>query len=572
VKLCPIRLLGFAVFVSGLLAPRAESQVAITRISTDATGVEGDGPSDVPGFSADGRWVAFRSKAENLVDDDTNQDIDVFVKDLGSGTVALMSVKLAGYEDFGGMSWGGSLSSDGRFVAYYSYSEHLVDGDTNLCPDCFVRDRDPDANGVFDEGNGTTTRVSVATDGTQANLTAANPRISDDGRIVVFESYATTLVPDDTNGVYDVYVRDLVAGVTTRVSVDSNGAQSNGASYAAWISADGRYVSFESQASNLVPGDTNGVNDVFVRDLVLGTTTRVSVDSSGVQGDKASSGFAPFSADARYVAFTSFADDLVPGDQNGHGDVFLRDLSIGTTTRVSLDSNGGEGNGDSGAPALSGDGSRVSFESLATNLAANDTNHASDVFVRDIAAGVTTLLSQSAGGTLGNRESFASALTIDGRFAAFTSLSDQLVPSDTNKSDDVFLVDLDPTPLASWTNYGTGFPGTNGIPAFTAESDPVLGTHVTLDLENSAANYTVGAWYLGLQRTSLPTALGGDLLVLPALTGLIGLSPNGATLFGDLPDDDALEGVVLDLQAMELDAGATHSVSFTAGLELVLGR
>ena len=178
----------------------------------------------------------------------------------------------------------------------------------------------------------TITRVSVDSAGNQANASSFDPSISADGRFVAFTSSASNLVPGDTNNNRDVFVRDLSTNTTTRVSVGSAGNQANEDSSSSSISADGRFVGFWSNASNIVPGDTNDSSDIFVRDLSTNTTTRVSVDSAGNQGTGGSSD-ASISADGRFVAFLSNASNLVPGDTNASRDIFVRDLSTNTTTR-----------------------------------------------------------------------------------------------------------------------------------------------------------------------------------------------------------------------------------------------
>jgi archaellum component FlaF (FlaF/FlaG flagellin family) len=205
------------------------------------------------------------------------------------------------------------MSADGRFVAFNSRASNLVPGDTNQTYDVFVRDLQA----------GTIGRVSLRSDGAQSNGTNGFSAISAEGRYVAFESYATNLVPGDNNGVADILVHDRVTGTTERVSVGANGAQANGWSSTPSISADGRHVSFTSFASNLVPGDTNQWEDIFVRDRLNGTTERVSVDSNGAQADNFSS-LARISADGRYVPFTSRASNLVPGDSVFYH-VYLRD-------------------------------------------------------------------------------------------------------------------------------------------------------------------------------------------------------------------------------------------------------
>ncbi|MGH8881247.1 MAG: hypothetical protein ACRD0P_28525, partial [Stackebrandtia sp.] len=200
-----------------------------------------------------------------------------------------------------------------------------------------------------------TTRVSVASNGSQANDFSENPAISADGRYVTFSSGASNLVPGDTNATYDVFVRDRRTGATSRVSVASDGSQANDTSDGPAFSADGRYVAFVSLADNLVPGDTNGAHDVFVHDRRTGATSRVSVASDGRQANHASSGPA-VSADGRYIAFGSLADNLVPGDTDGWLDVFVHDRETGATTRVSVASDGSQGNNLSFEAVVSADG------------------------------------------------------------------------------------------------------------------------------------------------------------------------------------------------------------------------
>jgi archaellum component FlaF (FlaF/FlaG flagellin family) len=230
----------------------------------------------------------------------------------------------------------------------------------------------------------TTVRVSVDSHGAQGNAASGlyGVSVSADGRYVAFESVSDNLVPGDTNGVDDVFVRDRQSGQTERVSVDSSGVQGNGRSNFPSISADGRYVAFWSLADNLVSGDTNGAYDVFVHDRQSGQTERVSVDSSGAQANNSS--FNPsISGDGRYVAFQSYADDLVPGDTNGFADVFVHDRQSHWTERVSVDSSGVQGDGHSYLPSISADGRHVAFLSAADDLVPGDTNAGVDSFLRD---------------------------------------------------------------------------------------------------------------------------------------------------------------------------------------------
>jgi hypothetical protein len=546
-------------------APAIATAQETGRASVDSTGVEGNGDSgaiDASSLSADGQVVAFDSVATNLVAGDTNGVSDLFVHDRTSGRTERVSVASNGTQANDGSDFP-SLSADGRCVAFESFATNLVAGDVNGFSDVFVRDRTA----------GTTERVSVSSAGVEGDGDSYSPAISADGRIVVFQSYATNLVVGDTNGSADVFVHDRVTGVTDRVSVDSAGLQSDSGSGGGGMrcSADGRFVAFDSDATNLVAGDVNGLDDVFVHDRLTGITERVSVDSAGAEADSYS--FWPsLSADGSIVAFFSHASNLVAGDTNGAADVFVHDRSTGATTRVSVDSAGAEANSDSGASgtSLSSNGRYVAFDSHATNLVANDVNGWPDLFVHDRATGVTTLASVDSAGVQGDDNSFYPALAGDGVSVAFLSDATNLVASDTNGAADVFVHDLCAT-VASWSNYGAGFPGTSGVPSFTAQSNPVLNQSLALDLANSRGAATLAVLFVGFTRTKIHSGWGGDLLVAPVLTLVISLPAGGLTLTGQIPDDESLCGIAVDLQAIESDPGAAKGVSFTPGLELVIG-
>jgi Tol biopolymer transport system component len=327
-----------------------------------------------------------------------------------------------------------AISADGRFVAFSSGASNMVSGDTNGFFDVFVRDR----------LNGTTECASVTPAGVTGNFGSDVPAISSDGRFVLFFSAASNLVPGDTNAHYDTFVRDRQTGTTELVSVSTNGAQGDQSSASGSISADGRFAAFDSDATNLVAGDTNGHTDVFVRDRQNGTTECISFSSSGVLGNLASSG-PSISADGRFVAFQSLADNLVAGDTNGHADVFVRDRQSGTTERVSVDSAGAQSIGDCSSASISADGRFVAFLSAASNLVPGDTNGTSDVFIHDRQTGTTERVSVATGGAQANGSSSysfpTSPLSADGRFVAFFSMASNLVAGDTNGYADVFLRD-----------------------------------------------------------------------------------------------------------------------------------
>jgi hypothetical protein len=536
-----------------------------TRVSVDSSGAEGDNDSDYdgPSISADGQVVAFSSYASNLVAGDTNGYWDVFVHDRATGITERVSVDSSGGEGNGDSPFA-KISADGQIVAFASSSSNLVAGDTNGAYDVFVHDR----------ATGITERVSVDSSGGEGNGESGSyfhgTSISADGQIVAFQSIATNLVAGDTNGAWDVFIHDRATGITERVSVRSNGNQGNDESASPSISADGQIVAFRSAASNLVAGDTNGVWDVFVHNRVTGNTKRVSVDSSGVEGNSYSV-YTAISADGKVVGFESLSSNLVAGDTNRDYDVFVHDRATGITERVSVGSSGGQGNDFSYWPSLSEDGQIVGFHSKAYNLVAGDTNGYPDVFVHDRATGITQRVSVDSSGAEGDDDSGHDSLSIssDGQVVAFGSLASNLVAGDTNGYRDIFVHERCD---ATWTNYGAGFPGTNGVPSFTSQTDPVLGTTVTLDLANSYGNATVGLLIVGFQRTTIHTNWGSDILADPLITRVLGLPAGGASLSDLIPNDDELCGFTLDLQAIEADPGAAKGVSFTPGLELVLGH
>jgi Tol biopolymer transport system component len=430
--------------------------LAMQRVSIASDGAQSNGYSSNPSISADGRYVAFASYANNLVGGDTNSWMDIFVHDRETGQTNQVSIASDGTQGNNHSEFP-AISADGRYVVFESTADNLVEGDSNNVTDIFVHDR----------VTGITRRVSVASDGTEANLISRRASISADGRYVAFASSASNLVGNDTNGegmnpeeLNDIFVHDLQSSTTTRVSVASDGTQGNNFSFSSSISADGRYVAFMSNASNLVTGDTNSTYDIFVHDRLTGTTHRISVASDGTQGNN--SAWAPFiSADGRYVAFASDTSNLVRDDTNNESDVFVHDLQSSTTTRVSVTSDGIQGNNISFSPSISADGRYVAFESYASNLVANDTNNVeqflnplsgNDIFVHDRQTGVTTRVNVADDGTQATW-SDSPSISADGHYVAFAS-GDSLVEGDTNKNVDVFVCTPHVTPPTSTTSMG----------------------------------------------------------------------------------------------------------------------
>jgi Tol biopolymer transport system component len=415
---------------------------ATTLESLGTGGVQGNLYSYAAGISADGRYMVFNSDATNLVPGDSNERSDGFVRDRVSGETVRVSVSSSGAQANAGTDpFGGShvygIDASGRYVVFVSDASNLVASDTNGVPDVFLHDR----------VTGATSRVSLTSDGGQADGASGSPAISADGRWVAFVSSASNLTAGDTNRRSDVFVHDRLSGKTQRVSLSSNRRQANGDCEEPAISAHGRYIAFATNASNLVAGDSNRLEDIFVHDRRTGQTRRVSVTSSAKQsaGSPTHSGSnAPsISANGRYVACHSDASNLVSGDTNGVFDVFVHDRRTGQTRRASIGHHGQQANAESlGAPVISGDGRWVAYASLASNLVAHDSNDITDVFLRDRLGHRTLLASLSDTGQQGNDASTPAALTPDGRYLAFTSWAGNLVPHDESPGPDVFVRDL----------------------------------------------------------------------------------------------------------------------------------
>ncbi len=352
----------------------------IERVSVDSAGVQGDGASTDPTISADGNLVAFQSAATNLVAGDTNARLDVFVRNRAAGTTTRVSVDSGGLEG-NHDSTRADFSANGQFVAFQSRASNFAVNDTNNKADAFVKEL---ATGVL-------SCISIDGGGAVGDNTSGAPALSAGGRYVAFHSQASNLVASDTNNQFDVFLRDRQLGTTERLSVGPAGEQADYFSQTPSISADGRYVAFSSTASNLIVGDTNNLFDVFVRDNQLHVTTRISVDSTNFQGNSTSQG-SSISADGRYVVFQSSASNLVPNDTNGGAfnldfDVFVRDRLLQTTDRLSTDDFGVEAaSGSSLHACVSADASRVAFYSDAANLVPGDANGVRDLFLKGCGA------------------------------------------------------------------------------------------------------------------------------------------------------------------------------------------
>ncbi len=392
------------------------SHVVSQKQAADAVDPElGNGSSWNSDISHDGRFVVFSSSANNLIAGDTNGKFDIFLHDRLTKRISRISVATDGTQA-NDDSNAPSISADGRYIAFVSEASNLVEGDTNLVNDAFVHDR------VTQEA----TRVSVAADGSQGNSSTYFVTISADGAYVTFQSSAHNLVENDTNNVSDIFIHERATGNIERI-VAANGSQSNGYSAGPVIAAQGKYVAFYSSASNLVPGDDNQELDIFLYDRETEQLELISVASDGTQAN-ADSIYPSISDDGRYVVFNSEADNLVAGDTNEGPDAFVYDSLTATTTRVSVASGGIEVNAYPTNPSdISGDGRYVVFDSGADNVVPNDTNGSKDVFVYDRETNQTARVSLASDGSEGNAWSRRAFLSGDGRYVSFESAADNFV-------------------------------------------------------------------------------------------------------------------------------------------------
>lgn len=527
-----------AALLAGLLPgevlPALAAAGDTVRASVDSGGIQGNGRSAHPDISGNGRYVAFESDSSNLVAGDTNGTSDIFVHDLLTGATTVAS---AGP---GGVPAGGSspaISEDGRFVAFSSGAADLVSGDTNGIDDIFVRDRQ----------TGETSRISVASDGLESNGISDFPDISADGRFVAFNSEATNLVGSDTNGSEDVFVHDRVTGETIRASVDSNGAESNGGSGPAAISADGQRVAFSSGANNLVSGDTNGETDVFVHDLQTGATTRASVSSGGAQAD----GFGrdpAISGDGRFVAFASDATNLAGGDTLGFEYIYVHDLQTGLTTPEWQFTDGTQMIGNSFFPAISHDGRYVAFgfDDRGDGMAFFD------IYLRDRQSGATSRVPVSVSGGAANDSSFGPSISGDGQFTAFWSQANNLVSGDTNGVEDIFVHEYGDEP---------GFPTVSSVVAI--DPNPTTADQVTFTITFSEIVGGVDAGDFALTTTG--SISGASVLNITGSgktrTVTINTGSGDGSLRLDVVDNDSIR----DSASIPLGGAGAGNGSFSTG-------
>lgn len=414
----------------------------IQRVSVANNKSQADQRSKQPSITANGRYVAFASDAANLVSGDTNGVTDIFVRDLVKKKTTRVSLSSDGIQGNKASYWP-YISTDGRYVTFTSEADNLDSPDANGVGDVFVHDNK----------TGKTKMISRAVDGTAGNDFSFWSSISSDGRYVAFMSSATNLVQSDLNGSWDIFVRDDQTGQTRLVSQGYDGSQANSQSEYPVISADGRYVAFASDATNILQTDNTGFRDVFEYSLETGKTIRVSVATDGTPADAGTQAFViSISADGQFVAFPSLATNLVPDDTNNAWDIFVHDREKSETTRVSVSSDGMQADAGSYGVSISPDGRWVTFGSNASNLVPDDLNGVMDVFVYDRQAGQTERVSVATDGTEANEASgftliapdgidfaYGTLISADGSTVAFMSNASNLVVDDTNASQDIFV-------------------------------------------------------------------------------------------------------------------------------------
>lgn len=347
-----------------------------------------------------------------------------------------------------------------------------------------------------------TERVSISSSGVQANLTSQHmPSISLDGRYVAFNSAASNLVPNDTNNSFDAFVYDRNTNIIERVSVSNSGVAGDNHSFATHISANGRYVVIASYASNLVQNDTNNFEDTFVYDRQTDTIERASVNNEGVEGNLSSAG-GTISDDGQLVAFWSTSSNLVPGDTNSGADVFVYNRLADTIERVNITNTGVQGtNGSADFPHISSDGRYVAFTSNQIGLVSGDTNtNFSDAFIYDRQTDTIKRISENADGIGGNNNSVVTSISANGRYVVMTSTASNLYAGDAPDTDDIFVYD-NVTQVLEKVISGTS--SWAGIPSISDNGRFIAFTSDRSNLVSGDTNNAVDAFIYDRQLSSI---------------------------------------------------------------------
>jgi|tagenome__1003787_1003787.scaffolds.fasta_scaffold20969016_2 uncharacterized repeat protein (TIGR01451 family) len=417
----------------GLVSSASGAPGDLTLVSTN--GVKGDGASDFPAISDDGTAVAFASMSTNLAAGDSDTTADIYVKDLGSGDLLLASTSDADVKANDDCH-DPNLSANGAKVAFWSSATNLDPADTDAAPDVYVK-------------NLVTGDITLAStdDGGAKAAGSLFPTLSADGNLVSF-STDSQLDSADSDSLSDIYVKNLTTGDTTLVSITGTGTKSNGDSFNGNLSGDGTRVAFQSTATNLDAADADTAFDIYVKDLTSGDLVLASTKASGTKGNDVSQ-LPTLNGDGTRVAFRSTSTNLDSRDTDNLSDVYVKNLATGSLRLVSTDDSGQvKGNGDSLSPTISGDGNRVAFRSLSTNLDPGDSDAISDVYVKDISSGNLAVASTSSRGTKADHNSFWPSLSLHGTLLAFYSAATNLDAADTDTTTDVYLKQL---PSASRT-------------------------------------------------------------------------------------------------------------------------
>ena len=492
------------VALSGEIYLRDTLVGSTTWASTDARAIATSllGNSNVfsfnPALSADGKFVAFETSTNPAAVSFTRGLVLRFSLDTGLTDIVHTNAAVAyasGAEDIHNLD----ISPDGRFVVYIANN-----GTNNLAITTSIN--------LWDSQTGSNTLVSVNTNNTSSlNAICDWPSVDATGRYVTFLSSATNLVTNSLSGQYQyhLYVRDLQAGITSLIDKDTNAVGSSVApSTVPRINAAADSIAFESPDAGMVANDRNHDFDIFLRDFISDSVELISAhapwfSSSTANGPSAASAFS-LSSDGRFMAFASEADNLVPNDTNGVGDIFVRDLFTGQTVLASVGPSTNAANAPSSEPAISGNGRYVTFSSVAANLALNDTNRALDVFIRDLQSGTTVLVSvNTSGHGPGNFASYSPVISYDGRFVLFRSKANNLAGGSFSPSENLFLRDIQ-----------------SGV-TYTLTTSGVLAAAMTPDGRYVAFNPNTNLYLWDTQ-------VAGTVFTNPAASvNAIGISPDG---------------------------------------------
>jgi Tol biopolymer transport system component len=407
--------IGFAVNPASATVPGTNERANVSSAGAETNSYVGGSSS----ISQDGRYVVFESDATNLVSGDTNAMRDVFLRDRNAGTTIRVSVSSAGVQS-NGYSQHPRISESGKYVVYHSSASNLAGSGTPPGYEIYL----------YDVANATTELVSQSTGGGFGNGGSTDADVSTDGRYVVFQSAATNLVASGGSSSHtEIYVRDRQVSSTqllTSGNTDSTEAR---------IDCSGRFVTFHSAATNLVSGDTNGADDIFLADRLGASVTTQDLTIGANQDSVRPS----ISCNGNFIAFESVGSNLTAGDTNGFEDVFRYDRINGGLTKISLSSSSAQGNNDSAYADISGDGRYVVYHSNATNLVASDTNGTYDIFLTDTTSGTTQRIAMSSGGVEANGLNWLPAISADGKYVSYYSSATNLVAGDTNGYDDIFV-------------------------------------------------------------------------------------------------------------------------------------